>query len=133
MERYLEERVALEMRYLDLYKPLYEERGNFVAGSLDDDIKMINKEGGAEKEEERLKGDNAVGEGEEMEGAASLEDTSNDDKIYGTISSGQGTTTNAKEDAKDGDDEEGHMVGIPQFWVCAMGHINFKRLFSKFA
>ena len=59
-----------------------------------------------------------MGEGEEREGAVSLEN-----EIYGAIDSGQGTTTtNAKDDAKDDDDEEGRMVGIPQFWVCAMGH-----------
>ena len=31
MGRYLEERVALEMKYSDLCKPLYEERGNVIA------------------------------------------------------------------------------------------------------
>ena len=33
MEQYLEERAALEMKYSDLCKPLYEERGEIVAGS----------------------------------------------------------------------------------------------------
>ena len=127
MERYLEERAAPGMKYLDLCKPLYEERGKFVAGCLDDKIEMIHKEGGGEKEEEGSKGDddgnNNAGEGEEREGDASLEDASDDNDIYGTIASGQGnTTTNAKA-AKYNDDKDGRMVGIPQFWVCAMGHM----------
>ena len=45
MERYLEERAALEMKYSDLYKPLYEEIGNVIAGRLDENIKRIHKEG----------------------------------------------------------------------------------------
>ena len=66
-----------------------------------------------------------MGEGDEREGAAYLEDASNnnDNEIYGAIASGQGTTTNAKDDANYDDDKEGLMVGIPQFWVCAMGHM----------
>ena len=44
MKRYLEERVALEMKYLDLCKPIYEERGNVVAGRLDYKINRIHKE-----------------------------------------------------------------------------------------
>ena len=53
-----------------------------------------------------------------------MEDAFDDDEIYGTIASGQGTNNNNfKDDAKDNDDEEGRMVGIPQFWVCAMGHM----------
>ena len=126
MYRYLEERAVLEMKYLDLCKPLYEERGNVVDGCLDDKIERIHKEGGGEKDEKGLKGDNNdddAGEGYEKEGAASLEDTSNEDNIYGAITSGQDTTTNNKKYAKDDDDEEGRMVGIPQFWVCAMGHM----------
>ena len=50
-ERYLEEIAALEMKYLDLCKPIYKERVNAVAGSLDDKIETIHKEGGGEKEE----------------------------------------------------------------------------------
>ena len=38
------------MKYSDLCKPLYEERGNVVAGRLDDEIKRIHKEVGGEKE-----------------------------------------------------------------------------------
>ena len=38
-------------------------------------------------------GDDYVVEGEEREGGASLENTSDDDKIYGAIASGQGSTT----------------------------------------
>ena len=128
MEKYLEERAALETKYSDLCKPLYEERGNDVAGRLDDNIKRIHNEGGGEKEEERLKGDDGNGnggveEGEEREGAAPLEDASKDNEIYGTIAYRQSTTTNAKVDSKDDDDREGRTVGIPQFWVCVMGHM----------
>ena len=73
MEQYLEERAALEMKYSDICKPLYEERGNVVAGRLDEEIEKIHKEGGGEKEEEGEKGDNDnAREGEEREGAASL-------------------------------------------------------------
>ena len=86
----------------------------------------IHKEGGGKKEEEGLKrydndGGN-TGEGEEREGAKSLEDASNNDEIYNAIASRGTTTTNAKA-AKDGDDEEGRIMGILQFWVCAMGHM----------
>ena len=52
MDIYLEERAALEMKYSDLCKPLYEERVNVVAGCLDDEIERIHKEGGGKKEEE---------------------------------------------------------------------------------
>ena len=38
MERYLEERAALDMKYSVPCKPLYEEIGNVVAGRLDDKI-----------------------------------------------------------------------------------------------
>ena len=44
MGRYLEERAELEMKYSDLCKPLYKERGKIVAGNLDDKIKRIHKE-----------------------------------------------------------------------------------------
>ena len=50
MGKYLEERAALEMKYSDMCKPLYKERGNTVAGCLDDEIERIHKEGGGEKE-----------------------------------------------------------------------------------
>ena len=128
MERYLEERAALEMKYLNLCKPLYKERGNVVAKRLDDEIERIHKELGGEKEEEGSKGDDDDGDedaggGEEREGAVSLEDAPNDDDIYGAISPGQVTTTTNAKDAKDDDDEEGRMMGIPQLWVCAMGHM----------
>ena len=62
MERYLEERAALEMKYLNLCKPLYEERGNVVAKRLDDEIERIHKELGGEKEEEGSKGDDDDGD-----------------------------------------------------------------------
>ena len=75
MERYLEERAALETKYLDLCNPLYKERGNVVSRRLDDGIKRSHKEGGGENAGKR-------------EGAASLEDASDDDKIYGAVASG---------------------------------------------
>ena len=69
-------------------------------------------------------GNDDTGEGEEREGATSLDDSSDDKNVYGAIASVQGTTTNnAKDGAKDDSDDEGRMVGIPQFWVCAMGHM----------
>ena len=89
---------------------------------------MIHKEVGGKKEEEGLKIDdncgNDAGEGEEREGGASLEEASDDDKIYGAIASRGTTTTNSKatKAPKDDNDKEGHMVGILQFWVCAIGH-----------
>ena len=102
MERYLEERAAMEMKYSDLCKPIYEERGNVVSRCLDKKIERINKEGGGKKEEEGSKvddnnGNTNAGEGEKREGDASLENASNDDEIYGAIASGQGTNnTNSK-------------------------------------
>ena len=56
IEKYMEERAALEMKYSDLCKPIYEERGNILAGYLDDEIEMIHKEGGGQKEEEGFEG-----------------------------------------------------------------------------
>ena len=117
------------MKYLDLCKPLYEERRNVVAGRLDDNIDRIHKERASENEdEERSKGyndggDENAGEGEEREGATPLDDASDKNSIYGAITSGQGTNTINIKSAKDNYDEEGRMVGIPQFWVCAMGHM----------
>ena len=43
MEQYQKERAALEMKYSDLRKPLYNEGGNVVAGHLDDKIERIRK------------------------------------------------------------------------------------------
>ena len=76
---------------------------------MDDEIENIHKEGGDDKEEGGLKrydddGDNNVGEGEDRERAASLEDASDEDKIYGAIASRGTTTTNAKS-AKDDNDK----------------------------
>ena len=58
------------MKYSVLCKPLYEERGNVVAGRLYDEIERIHKEGEGKKGKEGLKGDddsgnNNAGEGEE--------------------------------------------------------------------
>ena len=119
MEQYLEDRTALETKYSDLCKPLYKEIGNIVAERLYDDIEIIHKEEGGEKEEEGPKrdgygSDDDAGEGEEREWAASLEDASDEEKIYGAIAS-RGTTTNNAKAAKDDDYKEGRMVGILQF------------------
>ena len=117
------------MKYLDLCKPLYEERRNVVDGRLDDNIDRIHKERASDnEEEERSKGyddggDEDVGEVEEREGATPLEDASDKNGIYGAITSVQGTNTINIKYAKDNYDEEGRMVGIPHFWVCAMGHM----------
>ena len=64
-----------------------------------------------------------MGEGEEREGDASLEDTSDNDTIYGAIASGQDTNTTNAKSTNHNNDKEGCMVGIPHFWVCAMGHM----------
>ena len=53
---------------------------------------------------------------------ASLDYASYDDEIYGYIASRGTINTNTK-GAKEDDDEEGRMMGILQFWVCAMGHM----------
>ena len=50
MEQYTEYREALGMKYLDLCKPLYEERRNAVTGRFDENIERIHKDGGGEKE-----------------------------------------------------------------------------------
>ena len=55
--------------------------------------------------------DNA-GEGEGRMCYASLEDASNNDKIYSAITAGQGTTTTKAKSAKDEDDKDGCMVEI---------------------
>ena len=127
VEKYLKERAALETKYPDLCKPLYKETGNVVAGRLDDDIEMINKDWGVEKEEEWSKideniGNDNSGDGEEREGDASLGDSYNNDNIYDAIAS-RGTTSNNFKAAKYDDNEEGRMVRILQLWVCAMGHM----------
>ena len=55
------------MKYSDLCKPLYKDRGNVVAVSLYDELERIHKEGGGKKEEEGSKVDdnNDVGGGSE--------------------------------------------------------------------
>ena len=125
------------MKSLDICKPLYDERGNVIARHLDDEIERIHKERADKKEERGSKeddndddndndndDDDDTREREEWEVSASLEDASVHNDIYGAITSGQGTTkNNAKDDAMDDYDEEGRMVGIPQFWVCATGHM----------
>ena len=63
-----------------------------------------------------------MGEGEDREGGASLENVSDNDDIYATIASRVTNTNNSKADKHDYN-EEGRMVGILQFWVCAMGHM----------
>ena len=70
---------------------------------------------GGKKEEEESKGhSNDMGEVEEREGAVSLEEASDNDKIYGAIASRQGTnSTNAKDDTKENNDKEGRMGGVP--------------------
>ena len=55
--------------------------------------------------------------------AAAVKEGGDDDEIYGAIDVGQGSTATNAKSAKDNDDEEGLMVGISQFWVCAMGHM----------
>ena len=108
----------LETKHLDLCKPMYKDIGNVVARCLYDYTKSIHKEGRGEKEEEGLKRDDDdsnddMGEGEEREGAESLEDIFNGNDIYCAITS-RGTTTTNNEAAKDDDDKEGRMVGILQ-------------------
>ena len=61
MGRYLEEKTALETKYSYPCKPLYKERGDFVAIRSDDEIERVHKEEGGEKEEEGLNGDNNGG------------------------------------------------------------------------
>ena len=76
---------------------------------MDKEIKRIHKEGGGKKEEEEESkgggGNDDAGEGEDREGATSLEVSSEDNKIYGVIASGKGTITNAKYDAKGNGDK----------------------------
>ena len=113
------------MKYSVLCKPLYEEDKTLSPDVWMTRLRRFIRREGTRRRRGGSKGDDGGGngdvrEGEEREGAASLEVVSNDDGIYGDIASGQGnTTTNAKA-AKDDDGEEGCMVGIPQFWVCAM-------------
>ena len=128
MKQYMEDRAALEMKYSDLCKPLYEERGNVAARCLDDKIRRIHKEGGGEKEEDGSKGDgnngnNEAGEGDERVGDASLEEASDNNEIFGAISSWQVTTTTNTKASKEDNDKERRMVVITQFWVCTMGHM----------
>ena len=56
------------MKYSDLCKPLYKDRGDVVAVRLDDEIKIIHKEKGGEKKGEGSKVDdkNDVGGGREQ-------------------------------------------------------------------
>ena len=52
-----------------------------------------------------------------------MENASDNNKIYGAIASGKDTTTTINKDAKDDNYDEELIVGIPQFWVCTMGHM----------
>ena len=62
MELYLGDRASLDMKYLDLCKPLYKEIGNFFARRLDENIERIHKDGGGKKEEEGSNGDDDDGD-----------------------------------------------------------------------
>lgn len=71
MKEYLKERAALEAKYHELTKPLYDKRADIIIGKLDEEIAKDS-------------------EGESSE-------------------------------SQDGPGEK--VSGIPQFWVCAMGHM----------
>eukprot|EP00581_Thalassiosira_minuscula_P017273 CAMPEP_0183727316 /NCGR_PEP_ID=MMETSP0737-20130205/25386_1 /TAXON_ID=385413 /ORGANISM="Thalassiosira miniscula, Strain CCMP1093" /LENGTH=444 /DNA_ID=CAMNT_0025958913 /DNA_START=110 /DNA_END=1444 /DNA_ORIENTATION=+ len=91
LEEYRVERAALELKYFEKMKPLYEKRRGVVSGDFDGDIEKEAKE--AMKKEE------------------------GEDKV-----AGEGVV----EDVEDEEDENGEedVVGIPQFWACAMGHVD---------
>lgn len=98
MEQYLVDRAALEQKYHALCKPLYDERAAIIKGSKD-----------SEKSKKETKEDESKTESQDEQEATQVE-----------------TVEEGDDDAdKEADDNEGDDVveGIPQFWVCAMSHI----------
>lgn len=100
MERYLVERAELEARYHSIYyQPLYERRKNVIMGVFDEEIASKAAAGNA--------------------------------KTDGVEKQVQETTANAgrhfnKEIQEDVEEENvgSRERGIPQFWVCALSHMN---------
>ena len=73
LEQYLIERAALEQKYNDLMKPLYEKRRDVIAGKCDEEIQKMQSEAPSSSSNEQ---------------------------------------------------QQQQVKGIPQFWACAMGHID---------
>ena len=106
MAKYLKERAQLEAKYQSLCKPLYNKRRDIVRGDHDDEIdKMFAASDGGEggDSSKKKKGDGKNDEEDEF------------DKIE---KAGEGGAKRREEPAA------GKVAGIPQFWVCALNHMD---------
>lgn len=94
LEEYRVERAALELKFGKMMSPLYEERRGVVNGELDEAIKKDAAKNDGDG------GDDVVAE----EGV--VEDVSDEE--------GEDAAAAGEQDIR----------GIPQFWACAMGHVD---------
>lgn len=98
MEQYLVDRAALEAKYQGLCKPLFDERAEIVKGMHDSKI----------KEEFKVEGNQETTKAQSKQGQVETVDDKEDEE--------EPVTDNDTENEID-------VVGIPQFWVCAMSHM----------
>jgi len=96
LEEYRIERAKLELKFSERMRPLYVERSDVVNGKMDGEIAGDDK---------KDKVDDAPKEVEE----GVVEDVSDEED-----------NDNEQVAAADGQD----VKGIPQFWACAMGHVD---------
>lgn len=111
MEQYLVDRAALEAKYHNLCEPLYQERADIIQGKKDDDIEK--EESKNETKEDRNDGDGEAKDSEEQVDTVDTVDDA-DDGFGKKEQEGEEQSTN---------NDEGKVTGIPQFWVCAMSHM----------
>uniref|UniRef100_A0A7S4J1F5 Nucleosome assembly protein n=1 Tax=Odontella aurita TaxID=265563 RepID=A0A7S4J1F5_9STRA len=112
MKTYTKERAELERKFSALCTPIYEKRKEIVAGKHDEFIKKAGKKNGEGEGEEKKKD-------EEKEKEEEGEKGEGDEAPKPAFDLGAA----AAEDDDDADDGE-NVKGIPQFWVCAMGHMD---------
>mmetsp|Transcript_39049 Transcript_39049/g.90899 ORF Transcript_39049/g.90899 Transcript_39049/m.90899 type:complete len:397 (+) Transcript_39049:308-1498(+) len=98
---YARERLALEAKYFAMATPLYDKRRAVVTGECDEMIMKENKDMLDQLEE--------VVESLERAQIDPQDDVDTDD-------------VSEKDEDKQAKDEEEKIRGVPQFWVCAMGH-----------
>ena len=104
MEEYRLERAALEMKFMKMMEPLFDERRGVVNGEFDnvidkDNAVQDNNEDGNDKEESG-----------EVKAEGVVEDVSDEEE---------------NEDVQNEQLQPRDAVrGIPQFWACAMGHVD---------
>ena len=101
LEDYRIARAALELKFSALMEPLYEERRGVVNGEFDEDI--IKEDGEDKEDSEEVVAEEGV-----------VEDVNEDDDEHQQPFAAIVAGNQGGQDVK----------GIPQFWACAMGHVD---------